>query len=269
MRVSAVAPGCDQAAPRPSPSDSNRSRSAAQRDGLSAPMAARRSSWRCASASRSFHRRSSSAATSRFAGSTASYRRAGEIGLKARLRQRQLRLAPRLGDLRVAHRHRREGGLDAERAQEPQGLGRDRRVDPHAAEGDAGLRPVVEVRAAARAARAEAARAAVGDVEPSPAMAAAQQAGEQRVAPADRAARHQAAAVGVVGDQALVPLELRPGDVALVVIHDQHVPLVALPAVAAHHPLAPVLDRHPARRPAKGIGAGVRRGLVRSARTVL
>jgi hypothetical protein len=36
-------------------------------------------------------------------------------------------------------------------------------------------------------------------------MAAAQKSREQRVAPADRAARHQAPAVCVVGDQALVP----------------------------------------------------------------
>lgn len=118
---------------------------------------------------------------------------------------------------------------------------------------------MIDVGAAAVVAHAVAVGPAIGDVQPPPAMAAAQQAGQQRVAAADRATHHQAPAVGVVGDQALVPLELGPGDVALVVIHEQHVPVLAVAAMAAADPLAPVLHGDVARRPAEGVGAAVER----------
>ena len=118
---------------------------------------------------------------------------------------------------------------------------------------------MVDVGAAAVVADAVAVGPAVGDVQPPSAVAAAQQAGEKRVAAAHGAAHHQAPAVGVVGDQALVPLELRPGKVAFVVIHDQHVPFLAVAAMAAADPLAPVLDGDAARRPAEGVGAAVDR----------
>ena len=70
------------------------------------------------------------------------------------------------------------------------------------------LAAVVELAAAAVIAARAAVRAAVGDVKLAAAMAAAEKAGKQRLAAPDRAAAHEALAVGVVGDQALIPLEL-------------------------------------------------------------
>ena len=88
-------------------------------------------------------------------------------------------------------------------------------------------------------------------------MSAAQQSREQRIAAAHGAPCHQAPAVGVVGDQTLVPLVLVPGNVAFVVIADQHVPLRAVAAEAARDALTSVLDGHAALRPAKRVRAGV------------
>jgi len=53
-------------------------------------------------------------------------------------------------------------------------------------------------------------RAAVSDVKLTPAVAAAQKAREQRLASSHGASRHQALTVGIIGNQALVPLEFRP-----------------------------------------------------------
>jgi hypothetical protein len=61
----------------------------------------------------------------------------------------------------------------------------------------------------------------------------------------------------VVGDRALVPLELIPGDVGLVMILDQNMPFGHRPMHATPHALAPLLDAYLARRAPKGIGAGV------------
>ena len=164
-----------------------------------------------------------------------------------------------VGVLLFAHRYRLEGSLDAERVQQPQHFGRHRRVDPHAAERDAPARPMVEMRAAAAIANAFALGTAVGDVDPSPAMSAAQQTGEQRVPAANRAARQQTLPGSVVGDHTLVPLVLCPRNIALVVIHDQYVPLLAFPSEPTPDTLAPVLDRDPAPRSTEGVGAAVDR----------
>ena len=118
---------------------------------------------------------------------------------------------------------------------------------------------VVEMAAPAVIAARAAVLAAVGDVQLAAAVAAAQQAGQQRLAPPDRAAAHEALAVGVVGDQPLVPLELRPANVALVVVADQNLPGAAILAEAAHDPLAAGLDRDAASGAAEGIGAGIDR----------
>ena len=101
---------------------------------------------------------------------------------------------------------------------------------------------VVEMAAPAVIAARAAVLAAVGDVQLAAAVPAAQQAGQQRLAAPDRAAAHEALAVGVVGDQPLVPLELRPANVALVVVADQNLPAAAILAEAAHDPLAAGLD---------------------------
>ena len=118
---------------------------------------------------------------------------------------------------------------------------------------------VIDLAAAAVVAARAAVLAAVGDMQLAAAMAAPQQAGEQRLAAADRAAAHEALAVGVVADQALVPLELRPANVTLVVVADQNLPGAAILAEAAHDPLAAGLDRDAAAGAPEGIGAGVDR----------
>ena len=158
FRVRAVALGCVQTVSRSAPSASRRARS---------------------SESRSFHRRSSSAVTRRFAGSTASYWRRARSAVP-RLGQHQLRVVSSVGALLFAHRHRLESRLDAKRAQDFRGH---RRVDAHAAECDAPvLRPMVETRTATATANALALDAAVGNVDPSSAMPATQQTGEQPLA---------------------------------------------------------------------------------------
>ena len=77
---------------------------------------------------------------------------------------------------------------------------------------------VIDVAAAAVIAAGIAVHAGVGDVQLATAMAAAQQAGEQRLAPAQRTAAHRVLAVGVVRDQAEVPLVVRPAQITLMVI---------------------------------------------------
>jgi hypothetical protein len=63
--------------------------------------------------------------------------------------------------------------------------------------------------------------------------------------------------VGDVGDRTLVPLELCPANVALVVVADQNVPGSAILAEAAHDSLAAGLDRDTASGPPEGIGCSV------------
>ena len=100
---------------------------------------------------------------------------------------------------------------------------------------------------------------AVADVKLPPAARAAEKTGQQRLAAADGAAAHEPLAVGVVGDQALVPLELGPGNIALMVILDQNIPASPVALHAANYALASVLDASPARRAPEGVGAGVDR----------
>ena len=90
-------------------------------------------------------------------------------------------------------------------------------------------------------------------------MATAQETRQKRLAAADGAARHETFAVGVVGDQALIPLELGPREIAFVVVQEQDVPIRPLAPEPTHDPLAAGLDRHPAACPTEGIGAGIDR----------
>lgn len=101
--------------------------------------------------------------------------------------------------------------------------------------------------------------AGVGNVQLAPAMATAQKAGEQSLAPAQRTAAHRVLAVGIVCDQAEVPLVVRPAQITLMVIRDQHLPVLALLLEAAHHLLAAGLDADAAAGASEGIGAGVDR----------
>src|ERR1700737_5606535 len=90
------------------------------------------------------------------------------------------------------------------------------------------------------------------------AMTTAQESGQQQLSAPNRSLDGGAAfACGVVGDHALVPLELLPGDVGLVMILDQNIPFGHRPMHATPHALAPLLDAHLARRTPEGIGASV------------
>src|SRR6516162_10603044 len=55
----------------------------------------------------------------------------------------------------------------------------------------------------------------------------------------------------------LVRLKLAPGDIAFVLILEQHLPVRLRAPQTAPDALAAVLDAHPAHRAAKGIGAGI------------
>src|SRR5215831_16478819 len=99
-----------------------------------------------------------------------------------------------------------------------------------------------------------AARLAVAHVHLSPAMAASQQAREYKLAPPCRAARD-----GTAFNHTLVPLELRPRDVAFVLIFEQHIPIRPSAPKSTPHALSPVLDDDLARRASEGIGAGIDR----------
>jgi hypothetical protein len=90
-------------------------------------------------------------------------------------------------------------------------------------------------------------------------MTTAQETRQKRLAAADRAARHETFAVGVVGDQALIPLELGPREIAFVVVQEQDVPIRPLTPEPTHDPLAAGLDRHAAAGSAESIGASIDR----------
>jgi hypothetical protein len=78
------------------------------------------------------------------------------------------------------------------------------------AEGDGPISAMVHEASLAVIPTRLAVRDAVSDMQFPAAMTATQKAGQERLTATDRAARHEALAVGVVGDQALIPLELRP-----------------------------------------------------------
>ena len=142
--------------------------------------------------------------------------------LITRLGQRQLKLLldrRRFACLRVQNLDCRVHSKWREDAQD---LGADRRVRGAIAERDAARRAVVHAGAIAIIA---AELAAVVHLQLAAAMAATQEAREKHFALAHRASGDCPSHAGrVVGDQALIVLELIPGDVALVLFFEQHVP---------------------------------------------
>ena len=179
--------------------------------------------------------------------------------LVARLFEGKLDLAPLLDLLDPGRLERAERRLDAKRLDTRDHLPGNDPVNAHAAKRDAGRTAVVEVTAATVIAPGTAVLAAVGDMQLAAAMAAAEQAGQKRLTAPDRTAAHEALPVGVVADQALVPLELGPANVAFVMVEDQSLPRAALLAEAAHDPLPTRLDRNAAAGAPEGVSAGVDR----------
>ncbi len=103
-----------------------------------------------------------------------------QIGLVARLRQRQLRLPSDLGVVALTGLDGGQRRLDAERRQQPQHGFANSGIDAQAAEGDAALGAVVDMRALATVADSVSLGAAVVDMHAPAAMSAAQQAGVRR-----------------------------------------------------------------------------------------
>src|ERR1700720_2861312 len=89
-------------------------------------------------------------------------------------------------------------------------------------------------------------------------MTTAQKPGQQQLAAPYRSLdRGTALARRIIGNHALVPLELLPSDVALVLIFEQNIPFGHWATHPTPHALAAFLDAHLARRPPEGIGAGM------------
>src|ERR1700730_8772520 len=101
--------------------------------------------------------------------------------------------------------------------------------------------------------------AAVCDVELAATVPAPQQTCQQRLTAPDRPSAHEALAIGVVADQALVPVELSPVNIALVVAIDQNLPAAAILAKAAHDPFAAVRDGDAAFSAPEYVGASIDR----------
>src|SRR2546421_9617871 len=124
-----------------------------------------------------------------------------------------------------------------------------------ATERDAPLRAVVHKSALAVIAPR---LAPIAHVQLAPAMATAQKSGKEQLAAPHRSSDRGTALTGrIVGNHLLVPVELAPGDIALVLILEQHVPFGHWTPHAAIDALAALLDAYFAHRAAKGIGASI------------
>ena len=86
-------------------------------------------------------------------------------------------------------------------------------------------------------------------------MPASQQAGQQRAT-----APHRSLDFRFIGrDQAAIAFIFLPGDIALVVLEDQYLPLLRIAPDLVHDTLAPLLDYPPPPRATVGVGARVYR----------
>src|SRR6201988_2750096 len=136
-------------------------------------------------------------------------------GLIACLSECQLELPPRRRHFSGLSFERLERSVDAEWPQDAQNLRGDSLIRSEAAEGDAPLGAMVHDGTLA----VVAARLAVAHVQFSAAMATSEQARENKLASARRPARDGATFSGrVVRNHTLVPFELLPTDIALVLI---------------------------------------------------
>jgi len=90
-------------------------------------------------------------------------------------------------------------------------------------------------------------------------MAATQKPREQRLAFAKGPAGPTPFAVGIIHDLTLVPFEVVPRDVSLVMIDDQYLPVFLSLLDAVNDPLPPAFQRHSTPGSAECIGAGINR----------
>src|SRR5215813_15046264 len=118
---------------------------------------------------------------------------------------------------------------------------------------------MIELTAPAVIAARAAILTAIGDMQLAATMPATQQTCQQRLAASDRPSAHEALAIGIMADQALVPVELSPVNIALVVIIEQNLPAAAILAKAAHDAFAAVRYRDAAFGAPECVGAGIDR----------
>src|SRR6266550_2512827 len=146
--------------------------------------------------------------------------------------------------------------LDAEWLRSIKNFLGDRAINPHTPKRDASaLDPVAE--SAANVALGRPALGTVGDLQFSTAAGASKKTRKQSLAPANRAAPQVTSSIGVIGNQALIPLKFLPRNILLVVALDQNVPVLPIAAYAATGPLTSVLDRHRCTPPAEGVGSAI------------
>ena len=96
--------------------------------------------------------------------------------------------------------------------------------------------------------------APIAHIQLAAAMATAKEPSEKQLPAPHRSSDRGTTLTGrIVGNHLLVPLELAPGDIALVLILEQHVPFGHWTPHAATDALVAVLDAYLAHRAAKGI----------------
>src|SRR5271155_3267710 len=145
-------------------------------------------------------------------------------GLIAGLLKGKIDLAPLLGILDLPCLHSTDRCFDTERLEALDHLGANGAIDPHAAERYAWIAAMVEMASATMVAPRTPVLAAVGNVELAAAMTAAKKAGKQGLSTSHSAAAHETLTVGVVADQALIPLKLGPCNVSIMMVEDQNLP---------------------------------------------
>ena len=174
-----------------------------------------------------------------------------------RLLQRQLQLPPRGRRFAPLSLQRPERGIDAERFQDPENLGANSIISAQCAKRDASLRSVVHESASAVIAPG---LAAIAHIQLAAAMAATQEPRQkQSTRPHCASGRGAPLAGRIVGNHLLVTLELAPGDIALVLILEQNIPLRLRAPQSASYAFATVLDADLARSAPKGVCAGIDR----------
>ena len=131
--------------------------------------------------------------------------------------------------------------FDGHRLNRAEKFSGDHRVDAKAAEGEASGQPEHLVGALASIDGLARRPARVTHNQAAPATAAGQKPGEQRPSAAPRL-RFARLAVGVGGELLLIPFELGPIDIALVVILEQNLPLLERLAVTVALPGATIDD---------------------------
>ena len=178
-------------------------------------------------------------------------------GLVARLFERELDMTPLLAAHCMLRLDGAERCLDPERLQSLDDLDANRAVDPQRSEGDASIADMIEMAATTVVAANVTLRASIGDEQLAAAVAATQQAGQQRFTAPYRTTTHKALAIRVVADQALIPLELTPTDITIMVVKYQNLPLAPILPEAPHDPFAAILDGDTAGSPAEHISSSI------------